>query len=338
MGDALRKRDQDLDDTDILSVPLIEGVATALIDRPFVGLRPFDQEDGHLFFGRREQTNELLQRLHRTRLVAAVGGSGCGKSSLVRAGLIPALSAGFLVAERLEWEVMMMKPGERPLPSLAAALLQEGSSSEQVEQQVERLRNFGADAVLKSLEPSLAKNKNILLVVDQFEEVFRFGLGANDDVREDAATFVSLLLTLTQRMKAPVYIVLTMRLDFISDCSVYPGFAEAMNRSIYLVPRLSRQQRREAILAPTRMAGSSIDPRLLDLLLNESDQASDSLPVLQHALMRTWEEWSQDLAKLEAGAEKPPICLIHYERAGTLGQALNNHAEEALEGLDLKAA
>ncbi|HKH46320.1 MAG TPA: AAA family ATPase, partial [Thermoanaerobaculia bacterium] len=338
MSEALRKPRQydDLDDTDIRSVPLLEGGTAALIEKPFVGLRPFDVEDGHLFFGRREQTRELLERLQRTRLVAAVGGSGCGKSSLVRAGLIPALDAGFLVADRTEWEVVTMKPGERPLHSLAVELLPEGSSAGLIEEQTERLRDYGANAVIECLRPTLDRNKNVLLVVDQFEEVFRYGLCANEESQEDAATFVATLLALIQRVKLPVYVVLTMRLDFISDCGVYPGFAEAMNRSIYLVPRLSRQQRREAILGPIRMAGASMDPRLLDALLNESDLESDQLPVLQHALMRTWEEWRKDVSALDVGVQTPPVSLAQYEHAGTLRDALSLHAEEALEGLDLE--
>src|SRR2546421_5265318 len=86
----------------------------ALPPNPFVGLRPFNSDEALLFFGRREQVIELLQQLHRTHFVAIVGSSGCGKSSLVRAGLIPKLKAGFLVEDRDRWHIAIMKPGDAP--------------------------------------------------------------------------------------------------------------------------------------------------------------------------------------------------------------------------------
>ncbi|MCP5103347.1 MAG: hypothetical protein GY950_08210 [bacterium] len=90
---------------------------------PFVGLRPFEAGDSLYYFGRGEQTGELLTGLHRTRFVAVVGSSGCGKSSLVRAGLIPNLEAGFLVQDRDKWHIAAMKPGDCPFYNLADALL-----------------------------------------------------------------------------------------------------------------------------------------------------------------------------------------------------------------------
>src|SRR5262249_54537951 len=90
---------------------------------PFVGLRPFNSEEGLLFFGRQEQATELMQKLHLTHFVGVVGGSGCGKSSLIRAGLIPKLKAGFLVGDRDQWLIAVMKPGDAPLRNLAASLI-----------------------------------------------------------------------------------------------------------------------------------------------------------------------------------------------------------------------
>lgn len=304
---------------------------------PFVGLRPFNVEDAPLFFGRGEQTAELLQRLHRTRFVAVVGSSGCGKSSLVRAGLIPALEGGFLVGDRDVWDIFTLKPGDRPLRNLAAELLSE--EADPPEQLAERIRQSRVKAVLERLQPAIDQNRNVLLVVDQFEETFRFGLGGDEDNHDEAAIFTSILLALTKKPDLPIYVVLTMRSDFMADCDAFPGFAEAMNRSIYLVPRLTRQQRREAIEGPIRMMGTTIAPRLLDRLLNESDRASDQLPVLQHALMRTWEEWRKDEEDLAAcqpseNGRKSSVAMEHYERAGTLSHALDKHAEEALDGLD----
>src|SRR5947209_3618950 len=92
---------------------------------PYPGLRPFEVDQSHLFFGREEQTDELLQRLHATRFLAVVGPSGCGKSSLVRAGMIAALGAGFMVAAGARWQAAIMRPESHPMQSLAKALVEQ---------------------------------------------------------------------------------------------------------------------------------------------------------------------------------------------------------------------
>src|SRR5215510_39582 len=149
----------------------------ALPPHPFVGLRPFNSDEALLFFGRGEQTIDLLQQLHRTHFVAIVGSSGCGKSSLVRAGLIPKLRAGFLTEDRDQWLVAVMKPGDAPLRNLAAALIEAIPAGGGVEDCAEAIRAGGAQAVIEQLSPSLANSDaNLLLLVDQFEEIFRFGV------------------------------------------------------------------------------------------------------------------------------------------------------------------
>lgn len=300
---------------------------------PFIGLRPFDEKDSHRFFGRRHQTEELLDRLHGTRMVAVVGSSGCGKSSLVRAGLVPALKAGFLVRSRSSWRVLVIKPGKAPIRHLAEAVL--GTTLEESEEEVaaleDEIRIAGAEAILKDLtrhdnDKGDDGEKNVLLVVDQFEEIFRFGLHENNQrLREEAADFVSILLDLVEESTVSVYVVLTMRADFIRDCDDIPDLPEALNRSLFLVPRLTREQFREAIEGPVRWADTEISNRLLDRLLNDSSREHDELPVLQHALRQTWREWEKD--------GQGPVDSVHYERAGTAKRALDLDAEAALEGL-----
>ncbi len=299
---------------------------------PFVGLRPFESRDSLYYFGRRQQTHALLQQLYANRFVAVIGSSGCGKSSLVRAGLIPNLEAGFVVQDRDLWKIATFKPGDGPRDNLARAMAGLAGSSEVPGDAAEWARAIerrGAPGLIDRLATILNReDSNLLVVVDQFEELFRFQQFRTAQVREEAADFVALLLHLAMQTKIPVYVVLTMRSDFLGECDAFQGLPEAMNRSQYLVPRLTRQQRREAILGPTRLAGADITPRLMDRLLNESQEAKDDLPVLQHALMRTWSVWSQtDAAALD---------LEHYERAGTIRQALCRHADEALAGLDAK--
>lgn len=298
---------------------------------PFVGLRPFNEEDAILFFGRSDQVDELLERLHRSRFVAVLGSSGSGKSSLVRAGLVPALRGGFLVEDRDAWDVVTMKPGQQPVASLAAELLrlrEDGAPCSpatppadiDVETLAGRIRESGADAVLELVMPRLQARRNLLLVVDQFEELFRFHLERS----EPGGCFVDALLDLSSREGVPVYVVLTMRSDFLGDCDAFMGLTEAMNRAQYLVPRLTRQRRREAIEGPARLVEQRISARLLDRLLNESDDEPDQLPILQHVLMRTW------AAAQEASDNGHALDVAHYEAVGGMAGALERDAEAAL--------
>src|ERR1051325_2891029 len=158
---------------------------------PFVGMRPFESEECLLFFGRREQAIELLQRLHATHFLAVVGSSGCGKSSLVRAGLIPKLKAGFLVEERDLWHVATRKPGDAPLENLAISLLDAiggQSTKENISEVVEAIQGEGGQAILTRLQAALGdEDSNLLLLVDQFEELFRFALRDDDPVKRNEA-------------------------------------------------------------------------------------------------------------------------------------------------------
>ena len=206
---------------------------------PFPGLRPFQSEDKHLFFGRETQTMELLARLGRTRFLAAVGVSGSGKSSLIRAGLLPELYGGTMTRAGSRWEVALLRPGGEPIASLAAALSQSGLYDPDLEDCVAQievtLRRSALGLVEAARQSGLPAKTNLLVVVDQFEELFRFrrkreGQGA------DAEAFVSLLLEAVRQEACPIYVVLTMRSDFLGDCAQFRGLAEAINEGQYLFP------------------------------------------------------------------------------------------------------
>lgn len=323
---------------------------SAFPENPFVGLRPFKSDEGLLFFGRREQTVELLQQLQQSRFLSIVGSSGCGKSSLIRAGLIPKLQAGFLVEQRDQWRIATAKPGDAPIDNLARALVEgfsNGSDGADVMTLAEEMRMSCTQAVVEFLTERLKESDaNLLLLIDQFEELFTFGrygekeITDTEDVRDkdvqlleklererrrdEAADYVSIMLGLAQT-DLPVYVVMTMRSDFLGDCDVFYGLPEAMNSSQYLVPRLIRPQRQEAIENPVLLYGKAISQRLLDRVLNDAGEEADQLPVMQHAMMRSWEKWR--------ASDDPELDLKHYEAAGTMKHALSNDAEEALSGM-----
>ncbi len=298
---------------------------------PYVGLRPFDVDESFLFFGRTRQTKELLQRLHEHHFVAVVGNSGCGKSSLLRAGLIPDLKAGYLVEDGDHWVITIMKPGKSPLYNLAEAMLQKlklFTHAEDVALLLEKINEEGVHAILNLVAHyRIEKNENFFLLVDQFEELFRFAMDQKDDVRKnEAIDFVNILLALSQQRIIPFYVVITMRSDFIGDCAQFTDLPEAMNQSQYLVPRLNRMELKTAIEGPAKLYGGKLNPALTSRLLNETVRLTDELPLLQHALMRMWEFETQ---RTNIGEIEPE----DYESAGGIEKALSNHADEALKGL-----
>ena len=298
---------------------------------PYVGLRPFDTDESLLFFGRNDQTLELLQRLHQYHFVAVVGSSGCGKSSLLKAGLIPALKAGYLVDDSDKWSIAIMKPGQSPLYNLVESitnLTHSGSESVIITNIIDQVKEEGADVLLRLITPLVTEQKNnFFLLVDQFEELFRFSMEQDDVAKKDEAIdFVNIILELAQQRVVPVYVVMTMRSDFIGDCARFYGLPEAMNQSQYLVPRLNRMQLKMVIEGPAKLFGGKLNPSLTSLLLNELGKVKDELPLLQHALMRIW-----DYEKKEDKNDE--LDIEDYKHIGGIEKALSNHADEALVGM-----
>jgi len=298
---------------------------------PFPGLRPFAPDEDHLFFGREKEIDELLRRLRTNRFLSVVGTSGSGKSSLVRSGLIPSLYSGFMVKAGSTWRVATLRPGEDPIGHLAAALNRsdvlgtEGEMASTNRVLLEATLRRGTLGLVDAVRQArIPPEDNLLVIVDQFEELFRFRRShQKENSRDEAVAFVKLLLEATRQLEVPIYVVLTMRSDFIGDCMEYPGLPEAVNAGQYLVPRMTRDELRSAITGPIAVAGGEIAPRLVLRLLNDLGDDHDQLPVLQHALMRTWDHWERHRSQGE------PIDTADYEAVGTMRQALSLHAEEA---------
>ena len=309
---------------------------TTTSTNPFPGLRSFEPDEDHLFFGRESRIDELLTRLRQSRFLSVVGTSGSGKSSLIRSGLIPSLYSGFMAGAGSGWRVVLFRPGENPIGHLADALVAPGALADG-DDSGDPARRALAEVTLRRSAMGLVEcirqarvpeHENVLVVVDQFEELFRFKRSLQQrDSRDEAIAFVKLLLAATHQSAVPVYVVITMRSDFIGNCTEFEGLTEAINDGQYLVPRMNRDERRSAITGPVAVSGAEITQRLVLRLLNDVGDDPDQLPILQHALMRTWEEWDRHHAEGEA------IDLRHYEAIGTMKDALSQHAEEAFREL-----
>lgn len=306
------------------------------LENPFPGLRPFRRGEEHLFFGRESQVDRMVDKLCATRFLTVVGTSGTGKSSLVNCGLEPALHRGVMSKAGTSWRIVRFRPGGSPIRSMARAFAAENGlfgafepeslSLLEIVEATLRMSSMGLADLFQYAQ--LAEGVNLLVVVDQFEELFRYGKAVPRDsygVSGEATAFVSLLLEAHAQTTYPIYIALTMRSDFLGECSQFDGLPEVINEGQYLVPRMMREERRQAIAGPIAVSGGEISPVLLTRLVNDVGENPDQLSILQHAINRTWAFWRNE------GGGEGALSLEHYEneKVGTMARALDLHAEEA---------
>ena len=325
---------------------------------PFPGLRAFRPGEADRFFGRQQQIDALVDRLTEVPFIAVSGASGCGKSSLVLAGLLPALQRQTADEAGVNWHAVVLRPGNRPIANLAAALARalpavqgaaagvaddklghslgdtaadnpadapaDTNPAQRADSLYGQLRLGGLGLVEAVRLARLGPASRVLVVVDQFEEIFRFKRLSDPD---EAAAFVKLLLQAAADPASAIRVVITLRSDTLGACADFRDLPEAVSRGSYLVPRLKRAQRKEAIVQPVALRGAQIAPRLVQRLLNDVSDDFDDLPVMQHALSRTWQQWA-----LACGGRRP-IDLDDYAATGGAASALNDHADEAWSSL-----
>jgi WD40 repeat protein len=302
---------------------------------PYPGLRPFHFYESDIFFGREEHVDQILEKLGQYGFLAVMGSSGCGKSSLIRAGVMPALLTGFLADAGSRWRIAEMRPGNQPMERLADSLMAPQALGP------ERAGTPAARAVLQATlcrgplglveiltETPLPEATNLLLLVDQFEEIFRF---RRQDTQSEAAAeaFVELLLTTAQQRRVPVYVILTMRSDFLGACALFQRLPEAISNSQFLTPRLTREQQRSAIEGPAAVFNGNVDAALVNRILNDMGTDPDQLPLMQHVLMRMWSQKASTVSE----PARISLTVADYEAAGGLDKALSRHADEAYNKL-----
>ena len=335
------------------------------VDRPYPGLRPFEPHEGEIFFGRDGHTDRLLEILQRERFLAVVGASGSGKSSLVRAGLLPALAGGRL-GTGSHWRLALLRPGAQPLLALAQALTSRHALGVELAVTVAETQSppsiapllpasadeATADAAVLAAElrrgpdgfdrllaqaqaahvatyvgSKALPTLNLLVLVDQFEEVFTYRSAAADP--DEAKRFVAMLLRASGGVRredaAPdirVVVALTMRTDFLGHCVEFNDLPEAINRAQYLTPRLRHTELQAAIVGPARLFEGDVEPGFAKATIADTGTQGDQLPLLQHALAQWW------LEARRVTLERPLINLDCTRVAGTMREALNRHAEK----------
>ena len=325
----------------------LEGLA----DGPYPGLRPFLPRERDIFFGREQMIDQVLVRLNEQHMVVVHGASGCGKSSLIAAGVLPQL-ARRRARRGLRLKTGTFRPGIQPMQSLVGLigeLCGTGDGPAPLDAVYRAIAGGaeGARAGVAQLAADAGVDQ-LCIVIDQFEELFRF---AEDEGYEEAARFADLLVQLcggggeaggwweadaaagpAGPVPAEVSFILTMRSEFLGNCARYPGLAEAINRTQYLLPNMGRDDLIRAIREPAEVFEGSVDHALAERMADDALREEDSLPLIQHALMQMWgasKDRQLGLADyqqaLEGSAQSPEAL-----RRGPLGAILAGHADRVL--------
>jgi len=304
-----------------IAVPIVPDVSAPLdVPNPYKGLRAFQEADAADFFGREALTRQLLNRLvappstpHAPRFLAVVGPSGSGKSSVVKAGLIPALRRGALPgAER--WFMTEMLPGAHPLEEVELALLKIA-----VNQPPSLLTQLREDerGLLRAVRRVLPEGGELLLVIDQFEEVFTLV-----EDKAEVAHFLNSLHAAVADPRSPLHVILTLRADFYDRPLLFPHFSELMRQHTEVVVPLTADELAHAIREPAERTGAVLETGLVTAIVADVNEQPGALPLLQYALTELFERREGRL-----------LTKAAYQSIGGVSGALAKRAEEVYASL-----
>lgn len=298
---------------------------------PYTGLRPFTEDESLYFKGRDEHIEQATKQLEKNKFIMLTGASGDGKSSLVYAGIIPNARAGFLKSKYTQWCVADFRPERSPFKNLSESLARELEISNSLTVESELTHGFSAlidlyrnskrfvdtDSVVwqQANEAGRAGLKreaaNLIILVDQFEEFFTNPENYQRGIPSGDSNLVLNLLLETARIALdedlPIYVIFTMRSDFIGQCAAFRGLPEYIGFSQFFVPRLNRSQLQQVIEEPAVLSGNKITRRLTERLIHDLTEGVDQLPIIQHALNQVWHA---------ADNGKEEMDLIHYAMVG----------------------
>lgn len=298
---------------------------------PYTGLRSFTEEESLYFKGREDHIQQATEQLQRNKFLMLTGASGDGKSSLVYAGIVPNARAGFLKSKYTHWAVADFRPERTPFKNLCRALAKQLGISNPSTVEAELQHGFSALVDLyknsncyidtDSLAWKEADDKqksaikrsaaNLVIIVDQFEEFFTNPENYRQGVPSGDSNLVLNVLLETARIALeedlPIYIIFTMRSDFIGQCAAFRSLPEYIGFSQFFVPRLNRTQLQQVIEEPATLSGNRITRRLTERLIHDISEGVDQLPILQHALNQIWHAASQGTEEMD---------LIHYAMVG----------------------
>ncbi|NER98689.1 MAG: hypothetical protein F6J86_33510, partial [Symploca sp. SIO1B1] len=304
---------------------------------PYRALNAFDftPEDVEVFFGRRVLTDELLGQIYQHHFLAVLGPSGSGKSSVVRAGLLYELQQGKRRSGTETWQILpIIKPGESPLRSLAGVFIPETFRFKKkgeafLNSSVAKLRAAGAAALVEMIEEE-EYEQPVVLVVDQFEEIFTLCRGS-EEKEQERKQFLNCLFGAVDALAGKLRLVVTMRADFLGKClqQTAGNLAERMTSCRVDVRPLSDRELREVISQPATQVGLKVSTELQERIINEVQAAPGSLPLLEYALTELWQAWHKEYEEDKTIA--PELTIEHYRAVGGVEGALEKQANQVYQ-------
>ncbi|MCP6759732.1 MAG: caspase family protein [Fischerella sp. CENA71] len=302
---------------------------------PYKGLAAFEfnDEDPKYFYGRTALTDELLEKLRRGNFIAVMGASGCGKSSVVKAGLLYQLKLGQRLSGSNEWKILpVIRPGDNPLYSLAEAFTGKDSKKMLIQLLEKELRDNGADRLQDLIAEEIEKYSRVVLVVDQFEEVFT--LCQDIKARQQ---FFDCLLGAVESSNNKLCLVITIRADFVGECAVYPKLAKQIQQDLVTVTPMTTEELTEAIKEPASQVGLGVEETLVIQMIADVQKSPGSLPLLQFTLMELWEK--RNINTTENTESNSQLLTLHaYQKMGGVMGALNRHAQQIYNYTNYKSA
>jgi len=282
---------------------------TEEVQNPYKGLQSFEEADAGDFFGRTALVEQLLARLREDRFLAVIGPSGSGKSSVVKAGVLPALRQGLLPGSQ-NWFSVQMVPGADPFQELEAALLAVAINQPG---DIKRLLRDDERGLLHAVERILPHDTSeLVLTIDQFEEIF-----TQVDDEDTRAHFLKSLLLAVTASHSRLRVLVTLRADFYDRPLLYPGFGELVRSHSEVVLPMNTREMEEAIVRPAERAGIAVEPGLVAAVIAEVSQQPGALPLMQYALTEIFERRQDNILTVDA----------YHHIGGVLG-ALARRAEE----------
>lgn len=301
---------------------------------PYRGLEPFDESHAEYFFGRESLTDQLIERLRTGNFAAVVGASGSGKSSLVKAGLIHRLRRGQALSGSDRWQIRILTPTEHPFKSLANAFVNTEASAVERAEQLRRAEMFlqeGATGLTQLVRASLIsenRSTRLLLIIDQFEEIFTLCQGSNAE--RDRHRFFNSLLTTLHNLGEQFSLVIVLRADFFSKCSFYTELAAKIEPHLMMVTPLNYEQIKASIIKPAEKVGLVCDPNLVYNILLDIVGAPGELPLLQYTLLELWQR-----RQVAADGKPSRLTLDAYTELGGVRGTLQKRANEIFYSLTL---
>ena len=287
--------------------------AVNIVSNPYKGLRSFDEADARDFFGREVIARQILNRFAEERFLAVVGPSGSGKSSVVRAGVLPALREGKLPGSD-DWFIVTMMPGAHPIQQLKTALLKVAFDPSDT---LTTLLTENETGLTEAIENVLAIQNPLMLVIDQFEEVFT--------LVDDEAERQHFLALLHQAVCAPnghLKLLITLRADFYDRPLLYEDFGALVQMATQVVLPLKTEELQQAITQPAKRVGVEFDSELIAAIINDVRQEPGALTLLQYALTELFEQRTSSR-----------LSLAEYQDRGGVSGALARRAEEVYQEL-----